>query len=238
MGNDYKNTAITSATGRAEEIIDTKVDEFFDSIRLGDTAKVTRMLDTTPALVNAIKNTPEYDGESPPLRTPLHCAAGHTNLDIAKLLIERGATLGATDEYGSTPLHLASEYGRTEIAELFLDKGANIHAVDQDGNTPLHLAEALKTHSTANLLIEKGANPNLMNKDGEIPKTYSLHFSTVRNKRAMEQAQREADSLRRSSTPIAREVTQASSSNKTIPMKKGMHPGKSTSTTPGKIKAR
>ena len=44
-------------------------------------------------------------------RTPLHFACGFAHDEIARLLIESGANVEATDSKGNTPLHYAAGYG-------------------------------------------------------------------------------------------------------------------------------
>ena len=59
-------------------------------------------------------------------QTCLHFAAlwGHT--EIARLLIQRGADVLTTNQYGATPLHWCAEYGTNEVGELLLDAGAEV----------------------------------------------------------------------------------------------------------------
>jgi hypothetical protein len=51
--------------------------------------------------------------------TFLQVAAFHTNVEIAKLLVEHGAerTLAAKNDYGATALAIANANGHTEMAE-------------------------------------------------------------------------------------------------------------------------
>lgn len=64
---------------------------------------------------------------------------------IAKLLINKGADVQATDLIGQSPIHLALLYvkapgGRLELVKLLLDKGAEPNPTDSTGKTPLHIA--------------------------------------------------------------------------------------------------
>lgn len=95
--------------------------------------------------------------------TPLHVAVRYNKLDIAAMLIEKGAGLEARDNNGRTPLlnalNCISE--RPEIAMLLIDKGANPNARDKiTGNTPLQNAISNRNESLAELLITKGAKVN------------------------------------------------------------------------------
>jgi len=75
------------------------------------------------------------------------------SVEVAKLLIEKGANVNAKDEGGGVPLHSiinlrsmmpASDKNQNnsiQIVELFVTKGANVNALNDEGKTPLDLAE-------------------------------------------------------------------------------------------------
>ena len=58
--------------------------------------------------------------------TALSTAAFHGQLDVMRLLLQKGGKVNATNEDGNTPLHVAAFMGRTEIVQLLLAKGASI----------------------------------------------------------------------------------------------------------------
>jgi len=71
----------------------------------------------------------------------LHLAVREGQLDIARLLIDRGAEVDVLDTKDFTPLHNAAWNGNLEMTELLLDAGADINASTYDGDTPLSLAQ-------------------------------------------------------------------------------------------------
>ena len=79
--------------------------EIHDAARDGDVAKVTALLDGSPALVS------EKDTNG---ATPLHMAAENGKKDVAALLLARGAKPSAIDNGGVTPLHMAAANGYKE----------------------------------------------------------------------------------------------------------------------------
>jgi Ankyrin repeats (3 copies) len=67
--------------------------------------------------------------------TTLHIASYLGYVDVARMLIERGADL--ID--GWTPLHLASYWGQVDVARKLIEHGADLTAKNNDWETPLHL---------------------------------------------------------------------------------------------------
>jgi hypothetical protein len=103
----------------------------------GDLAAVTRILDTDPAQVHA---TSQLGSVGP--HTPLHLAAWQGHVEVARLLLDRGADPNARGEFGSTPLHYAVKHRVDEVVALLLDRGANPDAADDGRDRPLHLCTA------------------------------------------------------------------------------------------------
>lgn len=126
--------------------------------------QVRDLLDANPALVDAARNWPRGGA------LPLHSAAAHRNLEIARLLLERGAKVNAArSRDGQTPLHLAATNGREKMVRLLLDHGADISATSKEGFTPLHAAATHKRVSVATMLLDAGANVNATGKAGVTP---------------------------------------------------------------------
>ncbi|XP_069374495.1 ankyrin-2b isoform X7 [Paralichthys olivaceus] len=101
--------------------------------------------------------------------TPLHIAAHYGNVNVATLLLNRGAAVDFTARNGITPLHVASKRGNTNMVRLLLDRGSQIDAKTRDGLTPLHCA-ARSGHDTAvEVLLERGAPLLARTKNGLSP---------------------------------------------------------------------
>ncbi|MDG1436637.1 MAG: ankyrin repeat domain-containing protein [Rickettsiaceae bacterium] len=80
--------------------------------------------------------------------TALHVAAQYTDLDIMKLLIEKGADVSAQDSEGETPLHWIytgtdnnmSSSKRAEAAKLLIEARADFRIKNIEGKTALDCA--------------------------------------------------------------------------------------------------
>jgi len=90
-------------------------DDLLDAVRRGDLAGVRAALDGGVAV-----DTPfRYE------RTALSFAAARGQLEIARLLLDRGADPLKKDTfYGATPLSWAINEGHTGLVRLFLERGA------------------------------------------------------------------------------------------------------------------
>ena len=106
---------------------------------------------------------------SPSGRTALHSTGFENFLDVAKLLIDRGADVNAADSDDETPLSNAARANSLDVAKLLIDRGADVNAADSDGETPLHGAARANSLDVAKLLIDRGAVVNAADSDGETP---------------------------------------------------------------------
>jgi ankyrin repeat protein len=100
-------------------------------------------------------NAPNSLGE-----TPLMLAAINNHLELAKVLIERGADV---NKPGWTPLHYAATRGHREMMRLLLDNEAYIDSESDNGTTPLMMAAYYASPLAVKLLLEEGADPVLVN---------------------------------------------------------------------------
>jgi 26S proteasome non-ATPase regulatory subunit 10 len=86
--------------------------------------------------------------------TPLFDAASRGHVEIAQMLLERGAVIDARDDDGETSLHMAVEAGRIQVAQLLLKHGADVNARDKSGKTP---SQHTTQQDILELLSEYGA---------------------------------------------------------------------------------
>jgi ankyrin repeat protein len=136
-------------------------------------------LQTTEAALTALKNA-VYQGHvdvlkayfetrkpaSKDLSPLLLTAAGHAQMDVAKLLLERGTDPNAANSNDQTPLHEVADYEyltdsqrslRLKLATLLIESGARPDPLDSHGRMPAHLAIARDQLPLAQLLIERGS---------------------------------------------------------------------------------
>ena len=103
-------------------------------------------------------------------KTALMVAAEAGHPDVAKKLIEAGASVHALDQFGNTALIHAARKGHNDLVKLLVDSGSNINIRNHSyGSTPLVMALSNKYEKTANLLIEKGADVNAVALNGSVP---------------------------------------------------------------------
>ncbi|WP_165073236.1 ankyrin repeat domain-containing protein [Paludisphaera rhizosphaerae] len=92
----------------------------------------------------------------------LMLAVSKGDLDMVRLLIDRGADLRSTDDdIGYQALGIAAADGRTAFVELLLDRGADIDHEDWSGRTALAEAAAFGHDEAVALLIARGARRSL-----------------------------------------------------------------------------
>lgn len=151
--------------------------ELFDAIRNNDAAAVAALLDADPSLLAARQNNV----------TPILFAAYHGHVDLARIFLDRGATLqfgeacaigdeaqalrmldadpallDAYSEDGFPPVGLAIFFRHPELARALIERGADVNAVARNafGVAPVHAAASVRDAATMRLLLDRGADAN------------------------------------------------------------------------------
>jgi ankyrin repeat protein len=149
-----------------------------DTTPLGSAAyegqvEVVQLLLARGADPNPTLPTSRMEGNGAPLAMALMPARGvpaahaeRRRLEVAALLLDRGADIDARDRQNRTVLHAAASRGQLGAVELLLAHGAAINAVDAVGLTPLHLAIKEGHIVVASRLLDRGADASLRARDG------------------------------------------------------------------------
>jgi ankyrin repeat protein len=118
--------------------------------------------------------------------TVLAAAVDCAQLEVVKLLLDKGANVNARVDFWGSALHQigrdTTSFGpraekidaerikrEVEIAQLLLDRGADLHARDSFGNTSLHEAAAHGQAELVALFLQRGAKVNARNSRNETP---------------------------------------------------------------------
>ncbi|KAJ3193904.1 hypothetical protein HK101_003884 [Irineochytrium annulatum] len=107
-------------------------------------------------------------------RTPLSVAIIHGHMDMAKLLLDHGASPNIPDILGCTSLHYAILTKSNNGVKLLMDKSPQLDIIDKSGLSYLHHAVRLKDAETVEVLIAGGAN---LNNIGGTDKSTALHLA-------------------------------------------------------------
>ncbi len=105
-------------------------------------ALLDRGADVNARSTNAMKNT------------PLHAAAAGSQVELVRLLLDRGADANSPQEAGWTALHSAAQSGNREMVEVLLAHGAHINTRAQNNQAALDLALTNGRQDVARLLEE------------------------------------------------------------------------------------
>ena len=125
--------------------------DVFDAAAIGDVDRLTELLDADPDLLGAWSE----DGY-----TPLHFAAYFSRGPAARLLLDRGADVGAVsrNDMKVQPLHSAVAAESRELVAALLMAGADVNARQAGGLTPFMAAEQQEEEGEmVRLLIDHGA---------------------------------------------------------------------------------
>jgi ankyrin repeat protein len=96
--------------------------------------------------------------------TPLYFAAEKGRLEMAKILIAKGADARALTPSGETVLHAAAMIESSALTTALVQAGAEVDRANSDGETPLYWAAMTGTFLAVKALADAGANLNLQDR--------------------------------------------------------------------------
>ena len=118
--------------------------------------------------------------------TPLTFAAREGDIESAKYLLDAGADINQTTEYGWTPLLTATNNRHYKLGAFLMTRGANVNLANKGGWTPLYLATDNRNIEGGDypvpkpdmdhleyirLLLDHDADPNARAKDNTLTRT-------------------------------------------------------------------
>ncbi len=134
--------------------------DFFEACALGRRERAAEILARDPKLVH------EYSADG---FSPLGLAVFFGHVDIARLLVERGADVDqpSRNALRVAPLHSAVASGTLELVELLLSNGARPDCTESADATPLHSAAGHGSREMVDRLLASGADRRRRTKDGK-----------------------------------------------------------------------
>ena len=107
--------------------------------------------------------------------TPLHVAADVGNLEVVKLLVNKGANINfKAGEANTTPLILAARRGFFDICDFLVANQAQVNLSDDSGWTALYSAAEMGFQNIVQFFLEKDANPDQPTIDGNNTHTLKI----------------------------------------------------------------
>jgi ankyrin repeat protein len=136
--------------------------DIFDAAALGYVDRLRARLDEDPGLSTA----DSADGY-----TALHLASFFGKAEVARILLEAGASVDAVanNEMRVQPLHSAAASRHLEVCRLLVAAGADVNARQAGGFTPLHEAAQNGDPEMVELFLSAQADPVAMTDAGETP---------------------------------------------------------------------
>jgi ankyrin repeat protein len=142
-----------------------------EAAALGELDRVRGAVTLRPSELNA----PGPDGN-----TPLGSAVRFGHLEVARYLLEQGASPEIAGGSSVPPLHTAITLDPGRVAATFVDllvtAGADPTQAIAGGWTPLHAAAAMGNRGVAEMLIDHGAVRTAMAENGKTPADVAAEF--------------------------------------------------------------
>lgn len=101
--------------------------------------------------------------------SPLILATLKGNLNVVKMLVEKGANINQRNWQGHSSIQYACSKGWIDIVEYLLVKGVDINVVDNRGDSSLHRLASLGRIEILELVLKYKPNLNSQNSEGNTP---------------------------------------------------------------------
>lgn len=122
--------------------------------------------------------------ENPPINelddtqtSPLILATLKGNLNIVKMLVEKGADINQRNWQGHSSIQYACSKGWKDVVEYLLEKGVDVNVVDNRGDSSLHRLASLGRIEILEMFLKYNPNVNCQNSEGNTP----LHIACEDN---------------------------------------------------------
>jgi ankyrin repeat protein len=122
------------------------------AIKFGQQDRARKLIDDVPAQINV--ESPDHPGD-----TPLLAAAEAGDVELVRLLLDRGADINHVTKWGRSALVAAAERGHVTTVRLLLTRGATIRFDSYYGDALCASARSGKA-DVAMVLLEHGADPH------------------------------------------------------------------------------
>lgn len=110
------------------------------------------------------------DDHTPALSTALFCACEKGHVDIAELLLQKGANINAKEQSSvtdMTPLMVAALSGHSVVVKMLLGRAPATNQQHFGGGTALHLAASAGHGDIVQILLNHGADVSVVTNSGE-----------------------------------------------------------------------
>lgn len=116
----------------------------------------------------------DYNDEDENGNSTLIFAVSHGKEELARALIDHGASVNHQNNLGETALYWAASQGFENIVDLLIENGANLNICTLDGATPIHIAAANGHCNIISKLVKNGAFVNAQDEENDTPLHYAV----------------------------------------------------------------
>jgi ankyrin repeat protein len=101
--------------------------------------------------------------------SPLHLAIQMGDIEVVKMVLDKGARIDAKDIDGETPLYAAVRNDDFKITELLCKHGADVCLRNRNGISVIHIAASYGCPRIIDYLLKNGADVNVRTDEDDTP---------------------------------------------------------------------